>query len=75
MSQTPKPETPSIVRITCSDRTETFPSGTQVLTALRRFYGDTMPAFLCAMHGGVCLELNEPLREDATITGLTYRDE
>ncbi len=74
MERTPAEQTLTI-RVTCNGQTDLLERGIPVRTALVHFYGNEMPPFLCALHGGVCMELQERLYSDATLTGLTYRDE
>jgi uridine kinase len=75
MNPVSEPDAARTIRVECGDKATDFPSGVDVLTALRSFYGENEPGFLCALCGGVCLELNEPLTQSCKITGLTYRDE
>jgi len=62
------------IRVTIEGKTAVLESGCTVLDAARAAL--TKPdEVLCAMRGGVCLELNEVLKDDCTLTPLTYRDE
>ena len=70
-------ETPAgaTIQITCNGKTAAFTKGVSTREALTRLAPETAPALLCAMRGGMCLELNAPLYESCTVTGLTYADE
>ena len=72
------PNTPcdSVIRVTLDGKTDAFPSNTTVQTVVGRLLDEpAAAATLGVMHGGVCLELNEPLHTDCELTSLTYRDE
>jgi uridine kinase len=71
-----QPETtPTTVQITYRGQRADFPRGTTALVAIRLLSGSEPEGLLCAMSGGVCLELNAPLLENAELEGLTYQDE
>ncbi len=64
------------IQIQAGTKTGAFAAGTTVEEALRALVApEKMRDVLCAMCGGVCLELNTKLMEDSELTPLTYRDE
>lgn len=66
----------SVIRVTVEGRTDAFPKGTSVSEIMRRLLAQNRAAsVLCALQGGVCLELNEPVVTDCELVPLTYRDE
>ncbi|MEG1889831.1 MAG: nucleoside kinase [Clostridia bacterium] len=65
-----------VVRVTADGHTDAFPRGTVVSAVLDRLLpSERMSRVLCALRGGVCMELNEPVVEDCQLTPLTYQDE
>lgn len=69
------PENQPTIRITYQGRTESFPQGVTALEAIRTLAPAEAERVLCAMCGGVCVELGEPLRKDCTLNGLSYLQE
>jgi len=66
----------SLIRVTVQGKSDAFSSGITVGEVVRALMEpEEAKQVLCALRGGVCLELNEPITEDAEITPLTYRDE
>ncbi len=64
------------VHVTLEGRRGDFPKGTALSEVLARMLPPERAAqALCAMHGGVCLELGEPIMADCELQPLTYRDE
>ncbi len=66
---------PATVRVSYGGKEAAFPRGTRTLDAIRALAEDETEGLLCAMRGGMCMELSAPLLQDAKLTGLTYRDE
>ena len=65
-----------LIHVTMQEKTGAFPSGITVIEAARALLGEEEAGrVLCALRGGVCLELNEPLTADAELAPLTYQDE
>ncbi|MEG2703187.1 MAG: hypothetical protein RSA65_11255, partial [Clostridia bacterium] len=61
-----------VVRVTADGHTDAFPRGTVVSAVLDRLLpSERMSRVLCALRGGVCMELNEPVVEDCQLTPLT----
>ncbi|MCE5343045.1 MAG: nucleoside kinase [Eubacteriales bacterium] len=72
----PQPEqAPATIRIAYHGQNATFPAGISALAAIRQLSGGQTEGLLCAMNGGVCLDLNAPLEQSAELEGLTYQDE
>lgn len=64
------------IRVTIGDKSDCFASGSTVGEAVQKLLPPAEAAqVLCAMRGGVCLELNEALVQDTVLRPLTYRDE
>ena len=63
------------IRITIGEKTGDFACGVSVLQAVRALMDDEAHRALAVMRGGVCLELDEALTEDAQLQPLTYQDE
>lgn len=66
----------AMIHITMGAQSGDFASGTTAGQAIRAM----LPAgqaerVLCAMQGGICVELSDPLTEDCALEPLTYRDE
>ena len=64
-----------VLRVSVDGRRDAFPKGSTVRDAIERLWPEKAEAALCALHGGVCLELNERLTEDCDLRVLTYQDE
>lgn len=64
------------IRVTVANQTAAFVRGITAGEALRALLPEAQARdALCAMRGGLCVELNEPLEADCELTPLTYRDE
>ena len=66
----------AMIHITMGAQSGDFASGTTAGQAIRAM----LPAghaerVLCAMQGGICVELSDPLTEDCVLEPLTYQDE
>lgn len=66
----------AMIHITMGEKSGDFASGTTAGQAIRAM----LPAgraerVLCAMQGGICVELSDPLTEDCVLEPLTYQDE
>ena len=66
----------AMIHITMGAQSGDFASGTTAGQAIRAM----LPAgqaerVLCAMQGGICVELSDPLTEDCMLEPLTYQDE
>ena len=65
-----------MIHITIGERSGDFASGTTAGQAIRALLpAEQAERVLCAMRGGVCVELSDPLAEDCALEPLTYRDE
>ena len=64
-----------MIRITIDGKQGTFASGVSVAQAVQALLSDRAPQVLCTMRGGVCVELNELLENDAELSTLTYQQE
>ena len=64
-----------MIQVTVRGKTAEFALGTTVGQAMRALLGEEAAGVLCAMRGGVCLELSEPLQDDALLVPITYQDE
>lgn len=65
-----------MIRVTMRSKTAELKQGATVLEAVRAILPAAEAAeVLCALRGGVCLELRDALTEDCVLTPLTYRDE
>ncbi|MEA5015116.1 MAG: nucleoside kinase [Candidatus Limiplasma sp.] len=65
----------SLVRITIDGQADAFPKGVTLLEALKRLIPQRAPQVLCALYGGLCVELSQPIDIDCELTSLTYVDE
>ena len=66
----------AMIHITIGERTEAFAPGTTAGQAVRALLpAERAERVLCAMRGGVCVELSDPLAEDCVLEPLTYQDE
>ena len=66
----------AMIHITIGERTEAFAPGTTAGQAVRALLpAERAERVLCAMRGGVCVELSDPLAEDCALEPLTYQDE
>ena len=64
------------IRVTVEGKTAELMSGATLLEALRALLAPSRVGnVLCALRGGVCMELSEPLTADCELTPITYRDE
>ena len=64
----------AMIHITMGAQSGDFASGTTAGQAIRAMLPAGQSAF-CAMQGGVCVELSDPLTEDCVLEPLTYQDE
>ena len=65
-----------MIHVTVLEKSGDFARSTKVGDVVRALMGQQQAAqVLCAMRGGVCMELNEPLNADAQLTPITYQDE
>ena len=66
----------AMIHITIGERTEAFAPGTTAGQAVRALLpAEQAERVLCAMQGGICVELSDPLTEDCVLEPLTYQDE
>ena len=65
----------SIVRITINKQVDAFPRGVTLKEAIARLLPEQADQVLCALHGGICVELNQPIEADCELSPLTYQDE
>lgn len=63
------------IRITMDGRTGDLPAGVTVQQAARALLGPAAEGVLCALRGGVCMELGETLTQDAALQPITYQHE
>ena len=64
-----------MVRVSIDGQAGDFPMGVTLLAALQALLPQRAPQVLCALYGGLCVELNQPLVADCQLTSLTYLDE
>ena len=65
----------SVVRISMNGRVDAFPKGILLGDAVERLLPEIAERVLCALRGGICVELGEAIEEDSVFTALTYQDE
>lgn len=65
----------SVVRVTMEGKLDAFPAGTLLKTVVARLLPEREDQILCALYGGLCVELNQPIGIDCELTPITYRDE
>lgn len=65
----------SLVHITIDGQRGAFPRGVTLREALEQLLPRRAPQALCALYGGLCVELNQPIDIDCELTSLTYLDE
>lgn len=65
----------SMVRITLAEKQDVFPKGVTLGEVARRLLPELSGQVLCALNGGLCVDLHEPIEADCTLVPLTYRDE
>lgn len=66
----------AMIHITMGAQSGDFASGTTAGQAIRAMLpAEQAERVLCAMQGGICVELSDPLTEDCVLEPLTYQDE
>ncbi len=65
----------STVHVTLDGQQAAFPSGVLLRDALEQLMPAKAPQVLCALYGGICVELNQPIDIDCELTSVTYQDE
>ncbi|MCI6039384.1 MAG: nucleoside kinase [Clostridiales bacterium] len=66
----------AMIEITIEERAGTFACGTTAGQAIHALLPkEQAERVLCAMRGGMCVELSEPLEENCALVPLTYQDE
>ena len=63
------------VHITINNTQGAFPKGVLLKEAIEHLLPNSSPQILCALSGGLCLELNQPIEADCNLTLITYQDE
>lgn len=67
--------TQEFVRVTLDGRAETFPSGVKLRDVVRRLIPEREGEILCALNGGECMELAQPIMRDCSLCALDYTHE
>ncbi len=67
--------TSGLVRVTLDGRVDAFERGVTLAEVLTRLFPERPSQVLCALYGGLCIELNQPIEEDCALTSITYADE
>ena len=71
----PNQTEPTTIHVTYRGVQGDFTPETTALEAITRLMPDSVTGLICALRGGTCLELDEPLMESGELVGLTYADE
>ena len=74
-STNPRGAAQSVVRITMNGKMDAFPKGITVKEVVFRLLPEQAEHILCALDGGVCMELNRPVQKDCDLVPITYADE
>ena len=65
----------NVVRVTLNGRMDAFPKGVTLMDVVARLLPEQSSRVLCALYGGICVELNQIIEEDCELTAITYQDE
>ncbi len=65
----------SVVRVSMEGRVDAFPTGVLLKTVVARLLPESASQVLCALYGGICVELNQKIDVDCELSPITYQDE
>ena len=68
-------DTQQTICVSLFDKADVFPKGVTLAEVFQRLIPQQAGQMLCALRGGISLELNQPLEEDCTLTPITYFEE
>lgn len=67
--------TEGLVRVKMGKALDVFPKGILLQEVVHRLLPVQASQVLCALYGGVCVELNQPVEVDCELVPITYKDE